>query len=214
MEEGPAGGLWAGLLFGCSWESIRASEWFFHLGGQLHPRGKSVVSTAAAKHLFPRVVGVELVKSLAKELRSFRSEDNSPSACGVKRRQIQFSPFTDAQCIVGLSGTASTGSKYSRKERKSYSVRKACWILPSLWGQIIIWSQLGVSWSCVSLHQPRSCPLVRPTSGLGSRSVSGETRQGGFYPFYPVNPPLGQPVPAGRWRERWCWVLAAKRVSR
>lgn len=78
-------------------------------------------------------------------------------------------------------------------------MRKACWILPLLWGQIFIWSQLGVSWSCVSLQQPRSCPLARPVSGLGSSSVWRV-----FHPFYPVNPPPGQPVPAGHYAG--CWL--------
>lgn len=147
-------------------------------GGRLRPRGKPVVSITSGKHLFPRVVGVELVKSLAsKELRVFSEfSANWPPAHGRKRRQ-NFPPFTDVPYVVGLCRAASIGSEYSRKERKSYSVRKACWILPLLWGQMIIWSQLGVSWSCVSLHQPRSCPLVRPMVGLGSSSPYCETRR-------------------------------------
>lgn len=198
-----------------SWENISAFGFpasegsFIQEGGQLRALPLENV-------LFPRVVGAELVQSLeSKEWKCFQwGEDNSPSAHGIEKTGCNFPPFTVAPYVVDLSGTVSIGSKYSRKERKSYSVRKACWILPLLWGQMIIWSQLGVSWSCVSLHQPRSCPLARPTSGLGNSSIYCETRQGFFILFYPVNPPLGQLVPAGRWRKRQCWVLAAKRVSR
>lgn len=70
-KEGTAGGLQVGLLQvvaeGCH-------------GGQLHLRGKSVVSTTSGKHLFPWGAGVELVRSLeSKELKGFqRGEDNCP----------------------------------------------------------------------------------------------------------------------------------------
>lgn len=74
--------------------------------------------------------------------------------------------------MVDLSGTVNPGSKYSRKEHKSHSMRKACWILPLLQGQMIIWSQLGVSQSCVSLQQP--------ALGTGSSSIYWETMWGGF----------------------------------
>lgn len=131
------------------------------------------------------------------------------SCCAIKSRQVQFSPFMDAPCVVDLNRTVRMGRKYSRKEHKNYSVRKACWILPLLWGQIFIWSQLGVSWNCVSLQQSRSCPLVRPVLELGSISVWRI-----FYPFYPFHlfyP--GQPVPVGRYAGCWLWSMLVIRQN-
>lgn len=80
----------------------------------------------------------------------------------------------------------SVGSKYSRKERKSYSVRKACWILPLLWGQMIIWSRLELC----QFTPAQELPTCAVTLGLGSSSVYCEIRQF-LMLFYPLNPPFG-----------------------
>lgn len=87
------------------------------------------------------------------------------------------------------------GCKYSRKEHKNYSVRKACWILPLLWGQIFIWSQLELC----QFTAAQELPTHRPVLGLDSSSFWKV-----FHAFYPVNPPPGQPV-------LWVAVLGAGR---
>lgn len=194
MRRGQGG--WAADWFAhwMLWESIQVSEWFSCLEMQLHQE----------EHQFGALplggwsrTGVEFRKQRIKE---FSVRRQLTICCAIKSRQVQFSPFMDAPCVVDLSRTVRMGRKYSRKERKNYSVRKACWILPLLWGQIFIWSQLGVSWSCVSLQQPRSCPLARPVLGLGSSSFWRV-----FHPSYPVNPPPGQPVPVGCYAGCWLW---------
>lgn len=185
-----------------SWESIQVSGWFSCLEMQLH-REKQQLGALPLENI-PWVVEVELVQSLESKELKFSLRTQLTICCTIKRRQVPFSPFTDAPCVVDLSRTVRMGRKYSRKECKNYSVRKACWILPLLWGQIFIWSQLGVTWSCVSLQQPRSCPLARPVLGLGSSSVWRV-----FHPFLSCKS-SSRAACACR---SLCWLLAAKQVS-
>lgn len=174
---------WVAGWFACwmSWESITISGWFSY---PFHPRGISVVSAASRKHLLPWLVGVEPVKSLKrKELKGFQwGEHNSPSAHGVKTDTI-FPPLLMQWIYAAWWVLVAIIQEKSVKAIPWEKLVGSCLYSGARWLS-------GVGWGCVSLHQPRSCPLVRVTLGLGSSSVYCEIRQF-LMLFYPLNPPFG-----------------------
>lgn len=194
MRRGQGG--WAAGWFAhwMSWESIQVSEWFSCLEMQLHQE----------EHQFGALplggwsrTGVEFRKQRIKE---FSVRRQLTICCTIKSRQVQFSPFMDAPCVVDLSRTVRMGRKYSRKERKNYSVRKACWILPLLWGQIFIWSQLELCQFTAAQELPTR------TAGVGAGE---QLLLESFSSFLSCKSSSRAACACGL----LCWVLAVKQVS-